>query len=174
MFWARVVLGSALSPKPLAGVRHANHPEPVTSSALLEAVAEHLRLPADHRRELDVAAARVRLATEPRALKIPDMLTTDHWFADDGIRQDLCLDPGPGQPTSVAQTPSRPASSASVAGRSKRALLREFQSADERDADVGSGGGVGGASAGGDRADQADRCGEARGCGRAGRRRAAG
>ncbi|MEV5440067.1 NAD-dependent epimerase/dehydratase family protein [Streptomyces sp. NPDC052682] len=91
----RAVVAAALSPSHGPGVHHVNHPEPVPSSALLEAVATHVT-DAGGGAAVDVATARARTAGSPQARHHLDMLTVDHWFADDGFWKDLDCAPGTG------------------------------------------------------------------------------
>lgn len=91
----RAVVAAALSPAHGHGVHHVNHPEPVRASELLEAVSTHVE-DAGGGAVVDVATARARAAGSPRARHHLDMLTVDHWFADDGFWKDLDCSPGAG------------------------------------------------------------------------------
>ncbi|MFD0021560.1 NAD-dependent epimerase/dehydratase family protein [Streptomyces sp. NPDC058382] len=98
----RALLGAALSPKDPTGVYHVNHPEPVTCSELLSAVLTELSLPWA-RTEIAMDEARARLVGVPYAKHHFEMLTVDHWFADDRIQEDFGCAPGPDFRTSFAE-----------------------------------------------------------------------
>lgn len=91
----RAVVAAGLSERDLAGAHHVNHPDPVGTSELLDAVADRLglRLPPA---PLEIGEARTRLAGQPRALHHLGMLAVDHWFADDGFWSRVGVDPGAG------------------------------------------------------------------------------
>ncbi|NUP24764.1 MAG: NAD-dependent epimerase/dehydratase family protein [Streptomyces sp.] len=99
---ARAVVAAGLSEHSPTGVHHVNHPEPVGSSDLMDAVTDGLglRLPDP---PLDLDEARTRLAAKPRALHHLGMLAVDHWFADDGFWTRVGVDPGTGFAQSFAQ-----------------------------------------------------------------------
>ncbi|MDC0765583.1 NAD-dependent epimerase/dehydratase family protein [Streptomyces sp. HD] len=99
---ARAVVAAGLSEQALTGAHHANHPEPVESSDLMDTVADRLglRLPDP---PLDLDQARTRLAAKPRALHHLGMLAVDHWFADGGFWARVGVDPGTGFTQSLAQ-----------------------------------------------------------------------
>ncbi|WP_393057434.1 NAD-dependent epimerase/dehydratase family protein [Streptomyces sp. LN549] len=97
----RALLGAALAPKPPSGVYHVNHPEPVTCSDLLSTVLGALGLPWAGT-EIGLDEARARLAGVPYATHHFEMLTVDHWFADERVRQDFGCAPGPDFRTSFA------------------------------------------------------------------------
>ncbi|MBC9727731.1 NAD-dependent epimerase/dehydratase family protein [Streptomyces sp. TRM68367] len=92
----RAVVAAALSQ--LSGVHHVDHPDPVPASELLAAVSGQVEDPGAGA-AVDVATARARSAESPRALHHLDLLTVDHWFADDafwkGI-EDVGCTPGEG------------------------------------------------------------------------------
>lgn len=98
----RALLGAALSPKQPTGVYHVNHPEPVTCSELLSTVLTELSLPWA-RTEIGLDEARARLAGVPYAKHHFEMLTVDHWFADDRVWGDFDCAPGPDFRTSFAE-----------------------------------------------------------------------
>lgn len=98
----RALLGAALAPKPPSGIYHVNHPEPVTCSDLLSTVLGELALPWAGT-EIALDEARTRLAGVPYATHHFDMLTVDHWFADERVGEDLGWAPGPDFRTSFAQ-----------------------------------------------------------------------
>lgn len=98
----RALLGAALSPKRPAGVYHVNHPEPVTCSELLSAVLTELALPWA-RTEIGLDEARARLTGVPYAKHHFEMLTVDHWFADERVWDDFGCVPGPDFRTSFAE-----------------------------------------------------------------------
>ncbi|MET7647044.1 NAD(P)-dependent oxidoreductase [Streptomyces sp. NPDC005426] len=97
----RALLGAALAPQPPAGVYHVNHPEPVTCSDLLSTVLGALGLPWAGT-EIGLDEARARLAGVPYASHHFEMLTVDHWFADERVGPDLGWAPGPDFRTSFA------------------------------------------------------------------------
>lgn len=97
----RSLLGAALAEKPPSGVYHVNHPEPVTCSDLLTTVLGELRLPWAGT-EIGVDEARSRLAGVPYATHHFEMLTLDHWFADERVEREFGCAPGPGFRTSFA------------------------------------------------------------------------
>ncbi|WLQ43391.1 NAD-dependent epimerase/dehydratase family protein [Streptomyces laculatispora] len=98
----RALLGAALSPKQPAGVYHVNHPQPVTCSELLSEVLTGLALPWA-RTEIGLDEARARLAGVPYAKHHFEMLTVDHWFADERVWGDFDCVPGPDFRTSFAE-----------------------------------------------------------------------
>ncbi|MCX4772933.1 NAD(P)-dependent oxidoreductase [Streptomyces sp. NBC_01285] len=98
----RALLGAALSPKQPAGVYHVNHPQPVTCSELLSEVLTGLALPWA-RTEIGLDEARARLAGVPYAKHHFEMLTVDHWFADERVWGDFDCAPGPDFRTSFAE-----------------------------------------------------------------------
>ncbi|CAL9499923.1 NAD-dependent epimerase/dehydratase family protein [Streptomyces sp. enrichment culture] len=89
----RAVVAAALSPHHGPGARYVGHPDPVPASELLAAVSELVERPGGGA-GVDVATARARAAGSPRALHHLDLLTVDHWFADDGFWKDLDCPPG--------------------------------------------------------------------------------
>ncbi|WP_431986399.1 NAD-dependent epimerase/dehydratase family protein [Streptomyces griseoflavus] len=91
----RAVAAAALSPHVGPGARYVAHPDPVPVAYLLAAVRAQVGGPGDGA-PVDVATARARAAGSPRALHHLDMLTVDHWFADDGLWKELDLAPGEG------------------------------------------------------------------------------
>ncbi|MFF5156175.1 NAD-dependent epimerase/dehydratase family protein [Streptomyces sp. NPDC000348] len=91
----RAVVAAALSPGHGPGTHYVAHPDPVPASELLAAVCEQVERPGDGA-SVDEATARARAAGSPRALHHLDMLTVDHWFADDGFWKDLDCSPGEG------------------------------------------------------------------------------
>ncbi|MFH0519514.1 NAD-dependent epimerase/dehydratase family protein [Streptomyces sp. M41] len=99
---SRAVLAAGLSDRDLAGAHHVNHPEPVSTSQLLDTVTDrlNLRLP---NAPLDLDETRAQLADQPRALHHLGMLAVDHWFADDGFWAGVGVDPGPGPGRSLAE-----------------------------------------------------------------------
>ncbi|MER6115966.1 NAD-dependent epimerase/dehydratase family protein [Streptomyces sp. NPDC001743] len=97
----RTLLGAALAAKPPSGVYHVNHPEPVTCSDLLSTVLGELRLPWAGT-EIGLDEARRRLAGVPYATHHFEMLTLDHWFADERVGQEFGCAPGPDFRTSFA------------------------------------------------------------------------
>ncbi|WP_308294516.1 hypothetical protein [Streptomyces sp. RKAG290] len=97
----RALLGAALAPVGPAGVYHVNHPEPVTCSQLLSTVLTELDLPWA-RTEIGLDEARARLADVPYAKHHFEMLTVDHWFADDRVWRDFGCAPGPDFPAAFA------------------------------------------------------------------------
>lgn len=97
----RVLLAVALSPAHPAGVYHVNHPEPVACSELLSTVLTELALPWA-KTEIAVDEARDRLADVPYAKHHFEMLTVDHWFADERVWRDFGCVPGPDFRTSFA------------------------------------------------------------------------
>ncbi|MFJ3528160.1 NAD-dependent epimerase/dehydratase family protein [Streptomyces sp. NPDC090132] len=98
----RALLGAALSEKAPAGVYHVNHPEPVSCSEVLLTVLTELSLPWAST-EIGVDEARARLAGVPYAKHHFEMLTVDHWFADERVWQDFGCEPGPDFRTSFAE-----------------------------------------------------------------------
>ncbi|MFE7270047.1 NAD-dependent epimerase/dehydratase family protein [Streptomyces sp. NPDC057623] len=99
---ARAVVAAGLSERVPAGVHHVNHPDPVSSSELLDTVADRLG-PRLSGAPLDLDEARTRLAGQPRALHHLGMLAVDHWFADDGFWAGAGVDPGAGFAPSLAE-----------------------------------------------------------------------
>ncbi|MEU5520943.1 NAD-dependent epimerase/dehydratase family protein [Streptomyces sp. NPDC052079] len=99
----RAVLAAALSPKHGPGAHYVGHPDPVPASELLTAVYEQVERPGDGA-SVDVATARARATGSPRALHHLDMLTVDHWFADDAFWKDLDCSPGEGFATAFARS----------------------------------------------------------------------
>ncbi|MER5277050.1 NAD-dependent epimerase/dehydratase family protein [Streptomyces sp. NPDC002809] len=97
----RALLGAALASKPPSGVYHVNHPEPVSCSDLLSTVLGTLGLPWAGT-EIGLDEARARLAGVPYATHHFEMLTVDHWFADERVRQEFGCEPGPDFRTSFA------------------------------------------------------------------------
>ncbi|KES04399.1 epimerase [Streptomyces toyocaensis] len=91
----RAVVAAALSPHHGPGAHYVAHPDPVPSADLLAAVCAQVERPGDGA-TVDVATARARAAGSPRALHHLDLLTVDHWFADDGFWKDLDCSPGAG------------------------------------------------------------------------------
>ncbi|MFF1923723.1 NAD-dependent epimerase/dehydratase family protein [Streptomyces sp. NPDC058221] len=98
----RALLGAALSPKRPTGVYHVNHPDPVSCSDLLSTVLSELSLPWAGT-EIGMDEARARLASVPYAKHHFEMLTVDHWFADDRVWADFDCPPGPDFRTSFAE-----------------------------------------------------------------------
>lgn len=98
----RALLGAALAPKAPSGVYHVNHPEPVTCSDLLSTVLGGLGLPWAGT-EIGLDEARARLAGVPYATHHFEMLTVDHWFADERVGPDFGCAPGPDFRTSFAE-----------------------------------------------------------------------
>ncbi|MEU9377007.1 NAD-dependent epimerase/dehydratase family protein [Streptomyces sp. NPDC048255] len=98
---ASAAVAAALSDRDLAGVHHANHPVPVTASALTGFVLGLLDLPA--RAPLDPAAARARAGDAPQALHHLGMLLVDHWFEGSALWRLLDLDPGPSPTESLPE-----------------------------------------------------------------------
>ncbi|GHG93880.1 NAD-dependent epimerase/dehydratase family protein [Streptomyces lanatus] len=100
----RAVVAAGLSDDPgLAGVHHVNHPEPVGSSELLDAVAGRFGLPLAGGR-VDLGEARARLVGRSRALHHHlGLLAVDHWFADGGFWARVGVDPGAGFAESLAE-----------------------------------------------------------------------
>ncbi|MFE9771231.1 NAD-dependent epimerase/dehydratase family protein [Streptomyces sp. NPDC005931] len=91
----RAVVAAALSPSHGPGTYYVNHPDPVPAPELLAAVCERVERPGGGA-AVDPATARARAAGSPRATHHLDMLTVDHWFADDGFWKDLDCSPGEG------------------------------------------------------------------------------
>ncbi|MFI7414721.1 NAD-dependent epimerase/dehydratase family protein [Streptomyces sp. NPDC049627] len=98
----RAVVAAGLSDRVVAGAHHVNHPEPVTTSELLDAVADRLglRLPGA---PLDLDDARTRLTGSPRALHHLGLLAVDHWFSDGGFWAAAGVGPGAGWEEAMAQ-----------------------------------------------------------------------
>ncbi|WP_318280005.1 hypothetical protein [Streptomyces griseoloalbus] len=91
----RAVVAAALSPHHGPGAHYVGHPDPVPAMELLAAVCERVERPGEGA-AVDVATARARAAESPRALHYLDLLTADHWFADDAFWKDLDCSPGEG------------------------------------------------------------------------------
>lgn len=91
----RAVVAAALSPHHASGAHYVGHPDPVPATELLAAVCGRVERPGEGA-AVDLATARARAAGSPRALHHLDLLTVDHWFADDGFWKDLDCSPGEG------------------------------------------------------------------------------
>ncbi|MFJ3713258.1 NAD-dependent epimerase/dehydratase family protein (plasmid) [Streptomyces sp. NBC_01267] len=91
---AAAAVAAALTADDLAGAHHVSHPDPVSGAQLTAAVADQVGLPQGPL--LDLAEARARLADSPVGLHHLAMLSTDHWFADEGLWDRLGCDPGRG------------------------------------------------------------------------------
>lgn len=98
----RAVVAAGLSQRRLTGAHHVNHPEPVATSDLLDAVADRLGLCLPGA-PVDIDEARTRLAGQPRALHHLGLLGVDHWFADDGFWAAAGVDPGAGYARSLSE-----------------------------------------------------------------------
>ncbi len=98
----RAVVAAALSPRLGPGARYVGHPDPVPVSELLAAVRDQVERAGDGA-AVDVPTARARAAGSPRALHHLDMLTVDHWFADDGFWKEVDLRPGEDFATAFAR-----------------------------------------------------------------------
>ncbi|MET7648897.1 NAD-dependent epimerase/dehydratase family protein [Streptomyces sp. NPDC005426] len=88
-----VAAGLAARTSLTASVYHAARPEPVTASALLEAVADRMA-PPPARQAMDFGRARERLAGDGGAAHAWDMLATDHWFDSAPLWADVHREPG--------------------------------------------------------------------------------
>ncbi|MHA6758334.1 NAD-dependent epimerase/dehydratase family protein [Streptacidiphilus sp. PAMC 29251] len=100
----RALLAAGLAPARLSGVRHVNHPVPVSCSELLSAIADGLghgsapgggaggRAPGG----AEADPTRTWSADDPRIRHHLGMLAVDHWFADDRLWDDLGCAPGAG------------------------------------------------------------------------------
>ncbi|MGW3040725.1 hypothetical protein ACWC9T_11910 [Kitasatospora sp. NPDC001159] len=83
-------------------VHPAAHPDAVTASALLHAVADCMS-PNPARRNIDRAHARVLAAGQRAAAHALDMPATDHWFDNAPLWADLGRAAGPGWDADAAR-----------------------------------------------------------------------
>ncbi|MGW1278665.1 NAD-dependent epimerase/dehydratase family protein [Streptomyces tsukubensis] len=90
---AGLAVAAALHEDPLPAVLHANHPRPISTSALVRLVQGHLGLP--RRAPLSLRRATELAHNSPRALHHLAMLGTDHWFDSDPVWRALGCSPGP-------------------------------------------------------------------------------
>ncbi|GAA0642421.1 NAD-dependent epimerase/dehydratase family protein [Streptomyces thermocarboxydovorans] len=98
----RAVVAAALSSSLAPGSHYVNHPDPVTATDLLAAVATQVERPPAGA-AIDVPTARTRAAGSPMARHHLGMLTVDHWFTDDDFWKSVDCSPGKGFPRSFPQ-----------------------------------------------------------------------
>ncbi|MFG3349266.1 NAD-dependent epimerase/dehydratase family protein [Streptomyces sp. NPDC048018] len=97
-----VAVGLAPRERLTSDVYHAAYPEPVTASALLQAVAGRMT-PPPPRRNIGLAHARALPTEDGAATRALDMLATDHWFDSTPLWADLGRTPGAGWEADLAR-----------------------------------------------------------------------
>ncbi|NJP51177.1 NAD-dependent epimerase/dehydratase family protein [Streptomyces sp. SBST2-5] len=98
----RAVVAAALSPSLAPGAHYVNHPDPVSATDLLAAVAAQVERPPTGA-AVDIPTARTRAAGSPMARHHLGMLTVDHWFTDDAFWKSVDCPPGDGFPRTFPQ-----------------------------------------------------------------------